>query len=543
MWTAFLVAASSFHAASPIASLCEHLAKAPQECMTPARVLVLGDADFSHSCALVTALCCCPDQDVHLWTSCFESEDELLRKYPDAASNVVSLRSESRVQELSFGVDGRNIGQHYGRDLLFDQIVFNLPQAPVVPGSRNKIQRHRQLLRELCASAELALAPGGQLRIALLAGQGGTRLDPVQRRFGDTWQIQHAGASAGLLVRAATPVEADSLGYLPTGRRSNQRITPNSLRRGLVVHTLSREGEPAKPAACGPLEWCFQNSFILTAEEGGDGPPDGDSMHRWARAALDDTIVHALRGPPRLLRVRALGSVGTEGQVLTYALKWRSDEVALSYERVKGANAAACEAIAHASAGMQWTLGYPVRRDENDEDAASGPPPSPSPRSTTVPRRRTFAAATMLLASAVLGTPRRALASLASAAANGVPLVGRFAPLKGASAFVGSWRVHATNDGPSGTLIFLSDGDVELRDAPDGKLIGVSASPWTYQSTKKGEASLVRVQFSLDSDLTGCVLYLEGEVDASLGSERRLSGVVRSGTGRHVGEFKAEPLS
>jgi hypothetical protein len=110
MWTAFLVAASSFHAASPIASLCEHLAKAPQECMTPARVLVLGDADFSHSCALVTALCCCPDQDVHLWTSCFESEDELLRKYPDAASNVVSLRSESRVQELSFGVDGRNIG-------------------------------------------------------------------------------------------------------------------------------------------------------------------------------------------------------------------------------------------------------------------------------------------------------------------------------------------------------------------------------------------------------------------------------------------------
>ena len=30
-------------------------------------------------------------------------------------------------------------------------------------------------------------------------------LDPIERPVGDTWQLQHQGAKAGLLVRAALP--------------------------------------------------------------------------------------------------------------------------------------------------------------------------------------------------------------------------------------------------------------------------------------------------------------------------------------------------
>ena len=169
----------------------------------------------------------------------------------------------------------------------FDRIVFNLPQAPVIQGARNKIQRHRALLSEFCASASTALARNGQLWITLLAGQGGTCLDPLTRPVGDTWQIVHAGADAGLLLRAATHVSVDSLGYEPTGRRANQRLTPSRLRHGLLVHVFSRENEPEEPAVCGAIEWHFQNSFQTdSAAVGDDAQPAGEAMLEIARGAL-----------------------------------------------------------------------------------------------------------------------------------------------------------------------------------------------------------------------------------------------------------------
>ena len=219
----------------------------------PARILILGDADFAYSHALCSALRG-RQQRVQLWPTCFEAEAELVGKYPHASSTIAALRAEGHVHALHFGVDGRDVRRSFGDAPSFDRIVFNLPQAPVGPGARNQIQRHRKLLRDLCISAEAALAPDGQLWVTLLAGQGGTSLDRVARPMGDTWQMQHAAASARLLVRAAAHVDAESLGYVPTGRRANQSITPSRLRRGLMVHVLSREGEPAAPAACGALE-------------------------------------------------------------------------------------------------------------------------------------------------------------------------------------------------------------------------------------------------------------------------------------------------
>lgn len=81
-------------------------------------------------------------------------------------------------------------------------------------------------------------------------------------------------------------------------------------------------------------------------------------MLEWARAALDEPTARTLRQPPQLLRSRLLD---TGGRVLTYRVAYSSAELALSRERAERANAVVCEAIAE-SAGLRWTLGYPVQR-------------------------------------------------------------------------------------------------------------------------------------------------------------------------------------
>ena len=321
------------------------------------KILVCGDADFAYSSVLASELCK-NDQEAMIWTSCYEQEDDLTVRYPDAKAVIDSLRRNPRVKELRYGVDCRALLDHYREN--FDRIIFNLPQAPAVPGARNKIQRHRELLRDFCASAEEALAPHGQLWISLLAGQGGTSLDALQRQHGDTWMLQHAGASASLLVREAMHVETSAIGYTPTGRRSNQRLTPARLAPGLVVHVLSREGEPDEPAACGPIEWHFHNSFrsgAAVAEEE-QKEYDGEEFLGWAHAALDASTAHALANAPVFLRSQPLSDGG--GRAVTYRFIYSSSHIALSRERVQQVNSAACTAIAHAT-GLHWSLGYPVR--------------------------------------------------------------------------------------------------------------------------------------------------------------------------------------
>lgn len=287
------------------------------------------------------------------------TQEELHRRYPHAAESVDALRSHPNVREVVHGVDCRELAAHFGADARFDRIVFNLPQAPVIQGARNKIQRHRALLSEFCASASTALARNGQLWITLLAGQGGTCLDPLTRPVGDTWQIVHAGADAGLLLRAATHVSVDSLGYEPTGRRANQRLTPSRLRHGLLVHVFSRENEPEEPAVCGAIEWHFQNSFQTdSAAVGDDAQPAGEAMLEIARGALGSPMQRTLVCAPTFLRARHLDQ---GGKVLTYRFTYRSAELALSLSRVRLANSIACEAIAQAGWSLRWTLGYPVR--------------------------------------------------------------------------------------------------------------------------------------------------------------------------------------
>ena len=216
--------------------------------------------------------------------------------------------------------------------------------------ARNQIQRHRALLRDFCASAATHLTQGGQLWITLLAGHGGTPVDPIQRPLGDHWQLLHEGARAGLLVREVRLADIGELtaaGYGPTGRRQNKKLGSNRQSRGLVVHVLTREQDHDQPAV-GPLEWAFDNSFWV-----GDAPPDAPQLLGHARDALGPTLAHSIASEPELIDAYTRPEDGRKAR--TYRFTYRSAHVALSRERTLQANAQVCETIARVSGGSPRT--------------------------------------------------------------------------------------------------------------------------------------------------------------------------------------------
>jgi len=261
----------------------------------PSRVLLCGEADFSYA----AALCATQRGAIEVTATAFEEEMELHERYPRAAEALARVRAAGA--RCDFGVDARELSRRYPSEE-WDRVVFNLPQAPPEPRRRNQIQRQRALLRDFCAAAASVLSRDGQIWVTLLAGQGGTRLDPNQRAIGDSWQaraspqrrlprqgrhrspptggrllqVQLAAAQAGLLLVSAlevrppvvapeaatvspgpllalteasfpSPRQADlgplaELGYVPGGRgiRRAARVGPV---RPLVSHVLVREGD------------------------------------------------------------------------------------------------------------------------------------------------------------------------------------------------------------------------------------------------------------------------------------------------------------
>lgn len=151
--------------------------------------------------------------------------------------------------------------------------------------------------------------------------------------------------------------------------------------------------------------------------------------------------------------------------------------------------------------------------------------------------------AALLLSSSLPAQP--ACASLPSAAANGLPLLGRFEALKGAAAFIGAWQLGGPESaGPRGVLSLLRSGDVELRTA-SGAVIGLGTAPWTYVSPK-GSETTVALRFVLDVDdpdrdgYSGVFVY-QATLDSAGGPGRVMAGVVNT-NGRQLGSFSAAPI-
>lgn len=225
------------------------------------RVLVVGDGNFSFARAFLRANAeSIAAGDVALTATSLDAREQLLRMYPSAAQVLEEL--EAGGAHVAHEVDATQLGawaEKAAASERFDRVVFNFPHFAAGGAKRNKIHRHRQLLREFFASVGDVLARDGLVWVTLCAGQGGTPIDPKPRAWGDTWQVVHCAADAGLVLCDAhlCPVEKlAALGYYSVGYKLRERgfWTPES-----VSHVFCREDLGV--TAPFPIEWTRAISF------------------------------------------------------------------------------------------------------------------------------------------------------------------------------------------------------------------------------------------------------------------------------------------
>ncbi|KAL3673850.1 hypothetical protein V7S43_001538 [Phytophthora oleae] len=242
---------------------------------TGSRVLVVGDGNFSYSRAFLRANSArIGSSELHVTVTSLDTENQLMEMYPKSRDILDELRNggvhvrhgvnATKLENYSFG-DGEG-----SASVSFDRIVFNFPHYAADGGvgnkhKRNKIHRHRQLLTDFFASASQVLASGGQIWVTLCAGQGGTKLERKTRAAGDTWQIVHCAAAAGLVLQDAhfCPVDAlADLGYYSVGYQSREKAfwTEDG-----ITHVFCHEALGLK--SCYPIEWTRDISFWVTDEE------------------------------------------------------------------------------------------------------------------------------------------------------------------------------------------------------------------------------------------------------------------------------------
>ena len=78
------------------------------------------------------------------------------------------------------GVDATNLHKTVDlKDQLFDLVVFMFPHI----GGKMKIQKNRDLIKDFAVNIRPFLNFGGSVIVTLAGGQGGTPVDPIQRRY------------------------------------------------------------------------------------------------------------------------------------------------------------------------------------------------------------------------------------------------------------------------------------------------------------------------------------------------------------------------
>lgn len=314
------------------------------------QVLVVGDGNFSYSRAFLRANSArIATGEVNVTVTSLDTENQLLEMYPKSRGILDELQSggvrvrhgvnATKLQSYSFQ-DGDG-----GDSLRFDRIVFNFPHYAADGGvgnknKRNKIHRHRQLLVDFFASASQVLANDGQIWVTLCAGQGGTNLEIKKRAVGDTWQIAHCAATAGLLLQDAhfCPVDAlAELGYYSVGYQSREKAfwTDDG-----ITHVFCHEA-PGRQS-CFPIEWVRDVSFWVT-----------DELLFTEELLLDVVVQHF---PPETMNVSILlldeyRCEKSGRKSVTYRLDISSSSLALSRDRVNTLAQAALTAIENSSFG------------------------------------------------------------------------------------------------------------------------------------------------------------------------------------------------
>ncbi|EEY65588.1 uncharacterized protein PITG_03093 [Phytophthora infestans T30-4] len=268
-----------------------------------ARVLVVGDGNFSYSRAYLRANSArIGASEIDVTVTSLDTKSQLMDMYPKSRDILDELHDGG--VHVRHGVNATKLESYSFEDnepIKFDRIVFNFPHYAAEGGignknKRNKIHHHRQLLGDFFASASHVLASDGQIWVTLCAGQGGTRLERKTRAVGDTWQIVHCAADAGLKAF-----------WTEDG----------------ISHVFRHEAPGRK--ACFPIEWTRDMSFWVTDEQ------------MFTEELLHD-VVHKHFSPDTMdVSISLLDEYRCEKsgrKSVTYRLDISSSSLALSRDRV-----------------------------------------------------------------------------------------------------------------------------------------------------------------------------------------------------------------
>jgi len=116
-------------------------------------------------------------------STCLDSEEELLKKYPEAEKNLdfidaagTAIVHKVDCTKLFDNIDVLHalslISQHEEEEAGFDKIIFNFPHLGCgICDTNENVKQHQDLIRDFCTSAYKVLAPNGQLHITVKNGE------------------------------------------------------------------------------------------------------------------------------------------------------------------------------------------------------------------------------------------------------------------------------------------------------------------------------------------------------------------------------------
>ena len=127
-------------------------------------ILSVGSGDGSQQLAIVR------EGHINLCATFYDSRDEILRKYPLAASILEELKTKCKYSPV-YNVDATKLQQYKHTLGCFDLIFFSFPHTGVSNHLPESIKSNQDLLRGFLSSAHHLLNPGGQVQLTLKSGE------------------------------------------------------------------------------------------------------------------------------------------------------------------------------------------------------------------------------------------------------------------------------------------------------------------------------------------------------------------------------------